>query len=202
MRTWRGPLRVGLTLVELLVVIAIIGLLVALLLPAIQAAREAARGTQCKNNLKQLGIAVQTYHDALRSFPSGVIATGDDFRDGWHSGFVLLLPYFEEENLQATYNFDEPWRHSDNRRAAGVRISQLNCPSNETGVAQDGGLPGAASDYAFSKGPLAYLCRKPVDTGLFDVNSRVRIPEVIDGLSRTIALGEAASNPNLPAAST
>ena len=89
------------TIVELLVVIAIIGLLVALLLPAVQAAREAARRLSCRNNLKQLGLAVQLYHDAFKQVPSGVIDLDDNARVGRHSGFALLLPYLEQANPDA-----------------------------------------------------------------------------------------------------
>ena len=83
----------GFTLVELLVVIAIIGILVSLLLPAVQSAREAARRAECKNNLRQLGLALQMYHDVVRKFPPGSLITNDGY--SWGAS-MMLLPYLEQ----------------------------------------------------------------------------------------------------------
>ncbi len=197
-----GNTRHAFTLVELLVVIAIIGILVALLLPAVQAAREAARRTSCTNNLKQLGLALHGYHGTHKRFPSGVIASGDNFRDGLHSGFTLLLQFLEQQSLHQAYDFNTTWRTGNNLDLAQTRLDVLLCPSTGNQVFQDGGVPGAPTDYAFSKGPLAYLCTNQAGGGLFDINSRIRIAEIRDGTSHTFAMGEAASSPNLRAAST
>src|SRR5262245_60953192 len=94
----------GFTLVELLVVIAIIGVLVALLLPAVQAARESARRMQCSNNLKQIGLALHNHHDVLQVFPPGQIHTsssGEPYITTWG---IELLTYMEQANLQARYD--------------------------------------------------------------------------------------------------
>jgi prepilin-type N-terminal cleavage/methylation domain-containing protein/prepilin-type processing-associated H-X9-DG protein len=129
--------RVGFTLVELLVVIAIIGILVALLLPAVQAAREAARRMQCSNRLKQLGLANHSYHDVNKCFPPYMHGTGgpDNNYDSNHrlSGRVALLPYYEGQQIfdrAKSNNFGPvPWRTF--RNVWRVRIPTLMCPSDE-----------------------------------------------------------------------
>src|SRR5690242_3831055 len=114
--------RSGFTLIELLVIIAIIGLLVALLLPAVQAAREAARRAQCANNLKQIGLAMHGYHDVWHSFPPGYLTrpvTGLELGPGWAWG-TLILPYLEERPLYDSANFDFSYGNPDIRDAAGL----------------------------------------------------------------------------------
>jgi prepilin-type N-terminal cleavage/methylation domain-containing protein/prepilin-type processing-associated H-X9-DG protein len=129
----------GFTLVELLVVIAIIGVLVALLLPAIQAAREAARRSRCTSNLKQFGIALQTYHDAMKTFPPGGCMPSDaHFGENlfFSSCHTMLLPYFEEAALKSLINPKTDWEHQtqvlDGNGMATVpatTIGVFNCPS-------------------------------------------------------------------------
>jgi prepilin-type N-terminal cleavage/methylation domain-containing protein len=111
------------TLVELLVVIAIIGILVALLLPAIQAAREAARRNSCLNNLKQLGLTVQNHIDARKGLPPNRISSPIT------GCFTFLLPFMEEDSVYKLYNFKQSWNHSSNQRVRDVSISTLICPS-------------------------------------------------------------------------
>jgi prepilin-type N-terminal cleavage/methylation domain-containing protein len=189
----------GFTIVELLVVIAIISVLAAMLLPAIQSAREAARLTQCKNNLRQLGLALQSHESAHGYFPAGVVATDENFQNGMHSGFVFLLPFLEENALFASYDLSQPWTSNANLAVGANRLQVLACPSNSTEVPQQGSISASATDYAFSKGPLAYLSNKPAGGGMFDINSRVRSVHLKDGMSQTFALGEAASNLRLTA---
>jgi len=138
----RQPIRVhqlrGFTLVELLVVIAIIGALISLLLPAVQASREAARRTQCTNALKQLALAAQSYHDSLRSFPSGMLlaqyptASPGVPKNRGFSLFALLLPYLEQASLHREWDFNEPANNflgGRNCNAATV-VPQLLCASD------------------------------------------------------------------------
>jgi prepilin-type N-terminal cleavage/methylation domain-containing protein len=194
--------RKAFTLVELLVVLVIIGILVALLLPAVQKVREAANRLQCANNLKQMGLALHGYHDANRSFPPGVVAATPDLENGQHSGLVLLLPFLEQQPLFQKYNLTLPWKNPANLAVAKFRVPIFLCPSSANLVPEDGGFPGSPTDYAFCKGATAYLStdgQLRAGSGLFDVNSRRRIADVLDGTSQTFAMGDAVGGPNIPA---
>ncbi len=131
------PRRRAFTLIELLVVIAIIAILIALLLPAVQQAREAARRTQCKNNLKQMGLALHNYHDTFRAFPYGEMngigqspATGRKMNQ---NGLVMLLPYIEQANLYSTLDFS---RSFGKYSGAGVSPPAGDVPINGNLVAK------------------------------------------------------------------
>lgn len=140
------PRRRGFTLIELLVVIAIIAILIALLLPAVQQAREAARRTQCKNNLKQLGLAFHNYHDVYDKFPNGSHPTPTYPAGGYHMGWApKLFPYLDEApRVQAMQQFDPnpismlgPWR-LDTAPSNGANpiwgpVTALSCPSSALG---------------------------------------------------------------------
>ena len=157
----------GFTLVELLVVIAIIGILIALLLPAVQAARESARKCQCANNLKQLGLALQLYHNSYGRFPGNGIESWElSWMGAQNKGsyFVRLLPYIERQNLFNQLDFDTSVELSDRRNGAPVAntlIDTLQCPSDDYAkVADDPGYSGLAqgalSNYGFSIGNQAF----------------------------------------------
>jgi len=118
------PERGAFTLVEILVVIAIIGVLVGLLLPAVQAAREAARRAQCNNNLKQLGLACQSYADIHGGFP---LLYSSSNQPGW---VTQVLPYFEQGNLLTQYNYSQPWFDASNAAVVAQRIPILECPTS------------------------------------------------------------------------
>jgi len=155
--------RKGFTLVELLVVIAIIGILVALLLPAIQAAREAARRTQCVNNLKQMGLALSNYHDTYKIFPPAIIGSGQPTSSPglvYHvkntTGWALLLPFLEQKAPYDQYNFDvcsssarnpvvtAPVIGNDtmNQAIYSMRFAVLECPSHTKAGEQRTNQPG------------------------------------------------------------
>ena len=121
------------TLVELLVVIAIIGILVALLLPAVQAAREAARRTQCVNHLHQLGIAMHNHHDVYNEFPPALaqmlVPGNTEIKD--HSWTPYVLPYIEQPAIYERYNFNLRWDEGTNTAAGGPIREQIKtflCP--------------------------------------------------------------------------
>jgi prepilin-type N-terminal cleavage/methylation domain-containing protein len=134
-----GSLRSGFTLVELLVVIAIIAILIGLLLPAVQQAREAARRAQCQNNLKQIGLAMHTYHSTYSKFPIGVRCrgTGTSAQTLSHSFFVGLLPFVEQGNLFEKWGQNADWASSTGpdgtsnvNRVKDLEISTYRCPSS------------------------------------------------------------------------
>ena len=123
--------RPGFTLIELLVVIAIIAILIALLLPAVQQAREAARNTQCRSNLHNLGVALHNYHDVHNTLPPGNITMGNCCgTPSLLNWAISILPYIDQAGLQKTYNFDLPNEHPDNVAATQQSIPVYNCPSD------------------------------------------------------------------------
>ena len=145
-------LRRGFTLIELLVVIAIIAVLIALLLPAVQQAREAARRTQCKNNMKQIGLAFHNYHDTLNCFPVNFAVRGGGggqaIADTGHSWLTMCLPYIDQANLYNTINHNGPLAgNAANIAAANTVIPAFLCPSDD---GNNNGRLGNRSDYNVS----------------------------------------------------
>lgn len=147
------PRRRGFTLVELLVVIAIIGILIALLLPAVQQAREAARKTQCKNNLHQIGVAIHNYHDTYRVFPPGkVTPTGyhDKIEDDDYSNWAIcILPQLDQRSMYTDYKQELKNRTVPNRDWLKQGLAVMRCPSDPN--AEGRAIP-AAWDFDMSPG--------------------------------------------------
>jgi prepilin-type N-terminal cleavage/methylation domain-containing protein len=206
--------RPGFTLIELLVVIAIIAILIALLLPAVQQAREAARRTQCRNNLKQLGLALHNYHDVYEMFPmgSGLVAGGSGGQR--HSPYPGLLPYIDQAPLfnliqtggvaasvNGTQNYWQntfvPW--DNNHRAVITRIPMILCPSDGDTTVEN---PRQKTNYMFSRGDTMWDHNPNWNgnggrglRGFFvggqGASGTRRVRDVTDGLSNTIAMSEA-----------
>jgi prepilin-type N-terminal cleavage/methylation domain-containing protein len=183
--------RPGFTLVELLVVIAIIGILVALLLPAIQAAREAGRRTQCSNNLKQFVVALHTYHDTYVMFPAG-----RNSRD--ISTHAALLPFYEQAGLHTLVDYAVSWNHANNAVARSTSIKFFNCPSDPQKAVPTGY---AGTSYRANQGsgvlwglpstnPSNSNFGMPEPNGVFYENSYLPMASVTDGLSNTAAFSE------------
>jgi prepilin-type N-terminal cleavage/methylation domain-containing protein/prepilin-type processing-associated H-X9-DG protein len=180
--------RTAFTLVELLVVIAIIGILVALLLPAVQAAREAARRTSCVNNEKQIGIAVHNYHDAHKCFPPALIAPQR------FSAITLLLQQFEQSSLHNQVEFGCPVTDPMNDFVRTQEIPFLRCPSD---LANPMPQRGGAINYMGNKGsgivwstPTGPNAGLPAPNGVFTNVSSVRISDITDGTSNTACFSE------------
>ena len=189
-------MRRGFTLIELLVVIAIIAILIALLLPAVQQAREAARRTQCRNNMHQLGIALANYHDTHSCFPmgGGIYATNLWSSYSWATA---LLPYLDEAALFNAYNHSRtmhwgfPGQETNTTVGRSV-LSQLWCPSDSDSQAWGYGTY-AQTSYAANDGAIN---TSGANDGVMFYISRIRIRDIDDGTSQTLAFGEIASPRN------
>ncbi len=197
--------RRGFTLVELLVVIAIIGVLVALLLPAVQAAREAARRSSCNNNLKQLGLALHNHHDTYGQFPAGYSTPASSTaRWGWA---VYLMPFIEKSNTfdtlsPGTVTLDAAITNTNSLAAMKTPQSNFRCPS-DTGPdlnnqRQLGGEALATSNYLGSNSSDLPARNDGIPgsnygaDGIFFFNSQLRFANVTDGTANTVAIGERA----------
>ena len=208
--------RIGFTLVELLVVIAIIGILVALLLPAVQAAREAARRTQCTNQLKQMGLAVQIYHDAHQGIPPAHINGS-----GHVSWAVMIMPYMELSTVVEPLDLHVSW-YCQPPEVVQLQISGYYCPSRERNVLLSLDVNarygcnqlrgGALNDYALSGGSgIVYpwydedegrgrgaAYRPDIISGTYEEGGNIfknwrhllEFKHITDGLTQTLLIGE------------
>jgi prepilin-type N-terminal cleavage/methylation domain-containing protein len=191
--------REGFTLVELLVVIAIIGMLVALLLPAVQAAREAARKTSCKNNLKQVGVAMHNFETAFGRFPPGYeYARGPEGNSLGFSWGTRLLPFMELPALYDQLDFKQPIYSAANQLAGRQHIASYLCPTDD--ISPDGFVAMGDEQYAMACyvanfGPPDLDETQDKREGPFFRNSRTELREISDGLSNTLMLGERQNGP-------
>lgn len=216
--------RRGFTLIELLVVIAIIAILIALLLPAVQQAREAARRTQCKNNLKQIGLALHNYLDVAGVLPPGWIAVDDTGAPSAHEGTsgvgwaTMILPYIEQANIYRQFNANLPLTDPANAAFLRNQIPAYKCPSDPQPeffvIAEEGsgvpitGLPIANYIGNFGTEELDGCENAPgtfpvmadgtcKGNGAFYHNSKVRIADFTDGTTNTFIVGERKTVANL-----
>ncbi|QDU36288.1 Type II secretion system protein G precursor [Maioricimonas rarisocia] len=196
--------RRGFTLIELLVVIAIIAILIALLLPAVQQAREAARRSQCKNNLKQFGLAIHNYHDTHGVFPQATFGSVYDSGAGgnaWRgfSAHAMLLPYLDQAPLYNQINLNLMYEDNNtanndptNRELSRTKIPAFLCPS-------DSAWPGseAGNNYVVSAGPALFWQRSQADSiGHFNNERTIGFRDLLDGSSNTIAASEVIKGDN------
>ncbi len=199
----KPPVRRGFTLIELLVVIAVIAILVALLLPAVQAAREAARRSQCVNNLKQIGLALQNYHDSVGILAPGYVSTfdtgGNDTGPGW-GWAAMLLPQVEQSPLFNAINFNLAVEAQANSTGRLANVSAFLCPSDTTASAfyavNRDVATGAARNNICQVAPSNYVAMYgngepgPDGDGVFFRDSRVGLRDITDGTSQTLVVGE------------
>jgi prepilin-type N-terminal cleavage/methylation domain-containing protein/prepilin-type processing-associated H-X9-DG protein len=197
--------RTAFTLIELLVVLAIMGVLIGILLPAVQKVRETASRIRCQNNLRQIGLACQNFHDANHALPAGYLAWGpyvdgsSDTAPGW-GWAAWLLPYIEQEPLYRSIDFTLPIEHSRNAAAVRLPIALYQCPSDllppgPFAVPDAFGktlVRAAPSSYAACVGGDESATDGPRSQGVFYRNSRTRLTDITDGTSQTIFVGEKA----------
>jgi len=218
--------RAGFTLVELLVVIAIIGVLVALLLPAVQAAREAARRMSCGNNLKQIGLAFHNYEDTYKTLPYAYTfflqpgAPGNIMAHGWGPA---ILPYLEQGNLQNQYDFSKSIIDANNQKVISTHLKVMQCPSTPKqnrlhkftypAGSAGSGLPTqtftwdeSAGDYAPTSGVRGIYSNTAYANaggggserhGVLRNSEASRVAQILDGTSNTILIGELAGRNDL-----
>lgn len=212
--------RTGATLIELLVVLAIMGILIGLIAPAVQSARESARRLECQNNLRQVGLALHLFESAYKRFPpSGWTKAGPGHPSGKYVGWrALTLPFIEQSNTEKLYNFQLDWWEGTNATVAAVQVKVFQCPSVPQRVdvlsaiakpprpALNFANPIAATDYEAIMGvqPASINPHLPLPiynaTNRFSVmyrNSITRFADVVDGTSSTLAIVECGGRPSV-----
>jgi prepilin-type N-terminal cleavage/methylation domain-containing protein/prepilin-type processing-associated H-X9-DG protein len=197
------------TLIELLVVIAIIGVLLGLLLPAVQKVRDAAARIQCQNNLKQIGLALHNYHDANSGLPGNIRPDAvSTVRVRW---VTYLLPYLEQDNMYRNVALNVNWHQPVNLPVFGSQLKVMECPSAPNGQLIDGAPDSgwtnivANGDYAALYGVdprlvslgLIDLASAGLENGAVSRSQKLRFDDFTDGLSNTLHVTESAGRPNV-----
>ena len=210
-----SSLRRAFTFVELLVVVAVIGILVGLLLPAVQAAREAARRMTCMNNVRQIGLAFHLYHDVLETFPPGTLTSnGTNSSFGWGA---LILPYLEQANVKDLVDFNQRVYDEVNQKAGQTRLPFYLCPSDSDSEIRDVDYYNPDKGWTLEKlklSPSHYAgivtekisnfgaettdgwTLKNDELGCLIISRAIRIQDVLDGTSNTFMVMEASSYEN------
>lgn len=201
--------RQAFTLIELLVVIAIIGVLMALLLPAVQKVRAATARAQCGNNLRQFGLALHNHLDVNKAFPPGRMKDKGPASGMW----VHLLPYVEQTNVAQMYDYKKDWRDPANAAAREMELPMMYCPATPNSprgvqsmsAGAYGTIKGGATDYSViskihdqlvARGLVPpYFAGKLPPPGILETDRRVKMKEVTDGTSNTIMVAEVAGRP-------
>ena len=194
--------RSSFTLIELLVVIAIIAILIALLLPAVQQAREAARRSECRNNLKQFGLALHNYAETHRVLPPGYLHKPDPAGNAMGFGWgALILPMLEQRNVYREFNWNVPIWDNSHIVPRMRHLPVFLCPSDPVsgnGFVSMGGPPAelyAMGCYVANFGPPDLDANQEQRDGVFSRNSATRMGDVKDGLSQTLFVGERVNGP-------
>lgn len=221
-RDFSRALRAGFTLIELLVVIAIIAILIALLVPAVQKVRESAARTQCQNNLKQMGIALHSYHDAFKVLPpakinsgsGGVYTASNSYYPSKpfvynHTGFVLLLPYLDQLSLYQQYDFDYPSSNSNwqggtlangginagNTAVVGTYLAVYHCPADKFPALENEAGTGPYARTNARRSNYLFNCGKTNDyTPTYSVGSSSAGPFGTNGAARLMQIADGVSN--------
>jgi prepilin-type N-terminal cleavage/methylation domain-containing protein/prepilin-type processing-associated H-X9-DG protein len=201
----------GFTLIELLVVIAIIGVLVGLLLPAVQQARESARRAQCVNNLKQIGLALTNYHDSVKSLPVGRVMMNSSQYFSPNQTFspdmmsfsphAQILPYLDQSVLYDAINFNLPWADPSNTTVLSTTVAGFLCPSDPREYIPIGWAPnnycsneGTSLVYRYgANDPSGFNINMPPPNGAFFADVSYRFAQFRDGLSNTALFSEHVS---------
>lgn len=186
--------RDGFTLIELLVVIAIIGVLVGLLLPAVQAAREAMRRASCQNNLHQVGLGLHNYHAAFNRFPPGAIEVRPEVAGGKQFAWsAFILPHMEQTALADRIDFNRPFDDPANAAAAAEVVSAYVCPTTPRPEPRINGM--GVSDYGGIYGERIVSTNNP-PRGMMIHDQALGFRDILDGSSNTIMVGEDAEFPD------